>query len=674
MDLSPYIANIARHVLGEPNWRESTREQLRFGSNGSIAVEIAGPKAGQWYDHEREEGGGPWDLLRCKLGLRLPNGEIWQWLERELGIERGGRPNAGGERRVVATYDYCDERGELLFQVCRLHPKTFRQRRPDGNGGWIWSTKGVRVVPYRLPELIGVKRNGRPPRVYVVEGEKDADRLTAQWGLLVTTNPGGAGKWRPDYNRYFAGVDVVILPDNDDAGRTHAHDIAANLCSMASSVRVLELPGLPQKGDVSDWLDHNSDATQSDLETLIEATELFKPSADPEPNGHDWTSKPVEVHDAGDIDVTKIPPRGWLLGVSFCRKFLSGLIGEGAGGKTAVRYAQYLAAATANKITGEHIHVRCRVLIVCLEDDLNEVERRIGAAMLHHDINREDLKGWLFYCTPKGLKLLKIDPHDGFASGNLDSELRSIIAQHSIDLVSIDPFVKSHGVSENDNNAIDQVCLVLANIADEANCAIDIISHARKGQATPGDAERERGASAKKDAGRLVRTVTSMTEAEADTFGISVQERKSLLRIDDAKVNLTPRSADAMWFKLLGVSLGNQTADYPNGDNVQTVERWFPPDNFNVSTATLNVIIDEIDKGLESGQRYSNANNATDRAAWKVITKHLDRTEKQARAMINTWVKNQVLIAKNYDDPVERKKLKGLNANPAKRPGSKVRA
>jgi hypothetical protein len=134
-----------------------------------------------------------------------------------------------------------------------------------------------------------------------------------------------------------------------------------------------------------------------------------------------------------------------------------------------------------------------------------------------------------------------------------------------------------------------------------------------------------------------------------------------------------PRSAEAMWFRLVGVPLGNGTADYPGGDNVQTVERWDPPDNFaGVGSAVWNTIIDEIDAGLPNGQRYSNANNATDRAVWKVVVQHLDRTENQARAIINTWVKNQVLLKAPYDDPVERKKLNGLYANPANRPGPAV--
>jgi hypothetical protein len=74
---------------------------------------------------------------------------------------------------IVATYDYRDADGVLLFQVCRLEPKGFRQRRPDRQG-WKWSTKGVRMVLYRLPGLVAARAaaNGQPPRVYVCEGER----------------------------------------------------------------------------------------------------------------------------------------------------------------------------------------------------------------------------------------------------------------------------------------------------------------------------------------------------------------------------------------------------------------------------------------------------------------------------------------------------------------------
>jgi putative DNA primase/helicase len=185
------------------------------------------------------------------------------------------RRRGAAQNDIVAAYGYYDEAGKLLFQVCRLCPKSFRQRRPDGVGGWTWNTNGVRKVPYRLPDVLDAraKGNGTPPRVYIVEGEKDADRLFQQWGLLATTNPGGAGKWRKEYNQYFSGFDAVILPDNDEPGRKHARDVAANLLSVAACVRILELPGLPGKGDVSDWLSRNPDAWRSDLETMVESTE-----------------------------------------------------------------------------------------------------------------------------------------------------------------------------------------------------------------------------------------------------------------------------------------------------------------------------------------------------------------------------------------------------------------
>jgi putative DNA primase/helicase len=277
-DLTRHIGDIARRLLGEPNKALSTRSQLRFGNYGSTAVEITGKRAGEWYDHEEKVGGGPSEFLRLKGGL--VDEDIPAWLECELGIPQAKAAN-GQDRssalRIIAAYDYSDEHGELLFQVCRLHPKTFRQRRPDRKGGWVWDTKGVRRVPYHLRVLVAAaaEANGKPWRVYIVEGEKDADRLRTDWGLTATTNPGGAGKWRGQYNRYFAGADVVIIPDNDESGREHARDVAANLAPVAASVHVLDLQGVPKKGDISDWIADGG--SQSDLETLVEITPPFQP-------------------------------------------------------------------------------------------------------------------------------------------------------------------------------------------------------------------------------------------------------------------------------------------------------------------------------------------------------------------------------------------------------------
>jgi hypothetical protein len=222
-----------------------------------------------------------------------------------------------------------------------------------------------------------------------------------------------------------------------------------------------------------------------------------------------------------------------------------------------------------------------------------------------------------------------------------------------IDLVSVDPFVKAHGVSENDNNLIDQVCIILAELGDEFDVAIDLVSHARKGQTKPGDADRDRGASSKRDAGRLMRTLTGMTTDEADLFGIAEKDRRDFIRVDDAKVNITRRSPEAMWFRLVGVPLGNKNDLYPNGDEVQTVIRYYPPDAFaKLDSATVDRILNKIEAGPYDGGRYSPAANATDRAAWPVVQEFYPKaSEKQAKHIITTWLKKGVLEKRAHKDP-----------------------
>lgn len=152
------------------------------------------------------------------------------------------------ERKVVATYDYCDEHGVLLYQKLRYEPKGFSQRVPDGNG-WSYKLGNVRRVLYRLPELIA-----KPARaVFVVEGEKDADALTAL-GRLATCNDSGAGKWNADLNPPLAARTIFVVADNDDAGRAHVKLVGAALLTAACKVYTIEFTELPEHGDVSDWL------------------------------------------------------------------------------------------------------------------------------------------------------------------------------------------------------------------------------------------------------------------------------------------------------------------------------------------------------------------------------------------------------------------------------------
>lgn len=372
--------------------------------------------------------------------------------------------------------------------------------------------------------------------------------------------------------------------------------------------------------------------------------------------------------DAGDDD-QPIPPRGWLLGTTFCRGFVSSLLGDGAVGKTAMRYAQALSLSTLRSLTGEHVFQRCRVLIVSMEDGRDELRRRIKAACLHHGIERQELKGWLFLAAlgKADGKLMSLDQHGRPVLGALAAKLARTITARKIDLVILDPFIKAHTISENDNNGIDEVAQILTGLADQFNIAVDVPHHMAKGAADPGNANRGRGASSLKDALRLVRTATVMTTEEAKAFGLSEAERRRLIRIDDAKLNIAPMT-EANWFRLVGVDLGNGNDAYPSGDQVQTVEVWSPPDLFFGISAVLDKILDEIEAGLPDGNRYSSAPN-TDRPAWRVIDKHCPgKGEGPARQIIKTWIGSGLLIAKEYDNPKTRKPVKGLWVEPKKRP------
>jgi hypothetical protein len=156
--------------------------------------------------------------------------------------------------KIETVYDYTDERGKLLYQVVRYYPKDFRFRRPVGPG-WSWSLGMVRRVPYRLPELLQAAADRPDEPIFIVEGEKDVESLRSI-ALTATTNSGGGGrgKWPKAHNRFFRRLHVVILPDNDVTGRAHAQDVADNLKGYAATLRIVELPGLAPKGDVSDWL------------------------------------------------------------------------------------------------------------------------------------------------------------------------------------------------------------------------------------------------------------------------------------------------------------------------------------------------------------------------------------------------------------------------------------
>ena len=152
------------------------------------------------------------------------------------------------------------------------------------------------------------------------------------------------------------------------------------------------------------------------------------------------------------------------------------------------------------------------------------------------------------------------------------------------------------------------------------------------------------------DAARLVKTLTPMSSEEAKRFGIKEEDRKQFIRVDNGKVNITRGGGAPQWFELVGVALGNGNDLYPKGDEVQTVRPWKPPDIWaDLTDATLNKILDKIAEGFPDGERYSDHNRAGKRGAWRaVIELAPEKTLEQAKEIIKTWLKNEVLVAEDY--------------------------
>jgi hypothetical protein len=210
----------------------------------------------------RESGGNV--LVHCHAGC--DQRDVIQAL-RNLGlwpeaVDRSYPPEWG---ELVATYDYTDRAGTLLYQVCRFVPKTFRPRRPDGLGGWRWNLTGVERVLYRLPDVL------EAPIVFVVEGERDADTLR-DWGFIATTAAGGCqAPWLNSYTEALAGREVVVIPDMDEPGLRRGAEIAQALVGRAAELIVLDPPDLRGFKDITELFESERGGSETELIAIVEA-------------------------------------------------------------------------------------------------------------------------------------------------------------------------------------------------------------------------------------------------------------------------------------------------------------------------------------------------------------------------------------------------------------------
>ena len=410
------------------------------------------------------------DYVREKLGLPpfQTNGGSHQHLTEDF-IINGVMAAAAAQNcndktngKVVATYSYTDENGELLYEVLRYDPKAFRQRRPDGNGGWIWKLD-ERRVPYRWPEL----QKFPDATVFVTEGEKDADRL-AELELCATTV--AAGKWTDECIKALAGRDIIVLEDNDDAGRKKASEVAIALYAAAKTIRIVSLPDLPNKGDVSDWLDADPQRSRKFCDVCFDAP-LWS-AEKPEEAG---LALPF-IKIAGWQNVP-VPEREWTVKDRIPANNVALLSGEGSVGKSILSLQLAVATVLGKDWLGA-IPEPGPALVICCEDDADEIWRRLDLIFTHYGAAYTDFDDLhILPLAGEETLMAALDRKGIITTTKLFEHVQAAACDIRPKLIVLDNAADIFGGSENDRAQVRQFISRLRGLALAARAGVLLTSH-----------------------------------------------------------------------------------------------------------------------------------------------------------------------------------------------------
>lgn len=379
---------------------------------------------------------------------------------------------------------------------------------------------------------------------------------------------------------------------------------------------------------------------------------------------------PLILHAATLPAPDKIPPRPWLFGTQLIRGFVTVLVAPGGTGKSAYAMAVAASVASHEEFLHQHIFASGPTCVLNLEDPMDELNRRLAAIMLRHELGAHQLAGRFFLHSgeDRAITIASPDP-DGFSVAYPDEEaITDQISQHHIILLVVDPYAESHSLEENSNPDMVKAAAAWRRIARATNCAILLVHHVRKGVVT--DIDAARGAKALTDSARVGMILSPMSPEDAEEFGIPDDERWAYVRLDDAKVNLAPKASKARWLRLEQVSLGNATADYPHGDKVAAIAVWEPALPFkDLSSIECNEALDIIAAGPEPGMLFTpSKRGGTNRWVGQILVDRFDRNVGQAKSIVRLWFQSGLLEEIRYTHPTQHRETPGVRVNDARRP------
>lgn len=363
-DLDAHIEAIARFFWGDAT--RETSEEARFGSRFSKSLD---KKNKRWFDHETGKGGNVINLIQEYRGDQP--GAVSEFVAEFFGEDATYTPQHAdvsdlrvpdAPQKIVATYEYESAEGACAYRVHRMGPrKTFWQQLPDGRKPK--DDPNFTPLPFRLPRILA----NPDAAVWIVEGEKDVLLLESH-GLVATCNHGGAGAWDDRHAQWLIKRNVVILPDNDAAGRDHAQKVAASLYGKAAAIKLVELAGLDEKGDVSDWLESNSiDALKSIVRASVPLQRVQTPL-------------PVMSMQ----EVVEMPPVEWLIEDWISEESLNMIYGASGSGKTFLALSMLCAIAHGRRWYEQGAKRGCCVLVA--GEGVGGLRKRLIAYHQEHNL------------------------------------------------------------------------------------------------------------------------------------------------------------------------------------------------------------------------------------------------------------------------------------------------
>jgi hypothetical protein len=368
------------------------------------------------------------------------------------------------------------------------------------------------------------------------------------------------------------------------------------------------------------------------------------------------------------FDEASLAPRQWVYGKHYLRRFVSVLASAGGVGKTSMQIVEALAICTGRPLLGEKVEEQCNVWLINLEDPMDEMQRRILAAMRHYGIKPEEVRGKLFVDAGRDFSLnFAIQTREGITANTaLVEYLNKRIPERKIGAVFIDPFVGAHQINENDNMAVNAVVAQIRQVADETNCAIGLVHHIRKGNGEDATIDSVRGAGSLIGAARAARVINKISEQDALNLGVDPKEAQGLFRVDDGKANLAPPASAAVFRRMEGVQIGN-------GEWVGVAVPFVLPDEWDGMTPdTTNEILRIIDLGIpdaEGNEEYYSA-RPQDKDRWVggvIISYAFDdpahaKNAAQAKRIVSQWFKTGLLEDFEYRSVKQRKDRKGVRS------------